>query len=936
MRNIFLIGFLTMALLLVSCAQEDLPPEPRAPGDVSSDAFVGGAYHEGLEELDFAEPTSFSFDPDRIIFTHADDRIPVRLAVEGEQYVYKRGYFTQDGSDDWDSFIFDGDIVRSSNWIKGTAELEGHFDYLDLEPGKYYAVAYACTKVAGSWDCHDNNDPDTEGDWMIQEIIVTKDQCRSDSECYEGQICEDGYCIELPSEPDLPGATSADELKCYETVEEDDELVLGGNRFAYKSSDRPTDISPKVKIKNLENGESYDRSISERAVFKLKNKGQTYVFSSFTNYNVDDYIIKLVTPCDKGTTCSELIEEDDNFVLDGTNFEYKGADKMDDTNPKVRFENEETEETLELTPEVVVYFDLKYEGKTYIFKSVSDYSRKDWDMQLIYPCTLAVEPAKCTTDLADYPCYFDDDGRFDGFLVVGEEAESTDNFAATDIAANMGLMVIDATKLDSEIANVEAQNLISVGNPCVNQVTAELLGNSADCIEGFNPGQGKFILKKHSNGNRALIVAGYSGADTRLMGKILAYRPEILSGTHATCSGTTYSDAVCTTSSSGGSSGGGGYSSFAHIRPSLGDDNAPVIITWFGDYQCPFTKRFFDETLNEIIEEYIDEDEVRLVFRDFPLPHHEEANGAAVAAKCAWAEEDLYWAMADKLFENQAILDEEEFPEWAEEIGIDDDDFIECFEESYSYYSNEIENDFRFGTSLGVLGTPTFFVNGIRVSGAQPMSVFREQIENQLLSAREVDEGSLNLGETKEYYVGGYDWPFELTLAEMDDGAEGIYAVFTLNGESTPRLREGDSHEFSFALGAKVEIKDFLYQDYGGGIKGTDYDFLLPFQIGEYAEEVEEAEEVEVEEPAEEVEEEVVEEIESDSDRDRDGIVDKEDNCPFQPNADQANNDEDLLGDVCDVDDDNDGIYDCGADLECGNEDDDSCPFDPDTTSICI
>jgi hypothetical protein len=104
--------------------------------------------------------------------------------------------------------------------------------------------------------------------------------------------------------------------------------------------------------------------------------------------------------------------------------------------------------------------------------------------------------------------------------------------------------VVDATKLASEIADVQAQNLVVVGGPCVNRVSAQLLGNPSDCTEGFTPGEARVKLWEHANGNMAMLVAGYSGADTRLAGKVVANRPGDLVGTEVVISGPTASSAT--------------------------------------------------------------------------------------------------------------------------------------------------------------------------------------------------------------------------------------------------------------------------------------------------------------------------------------------------------------------------------------------------------
>ncbi len=116
-----------------------------------------------------------------------------------------------------------------------------------------------------------------------------------------------------------------------------------------------------------------------------------------------------------------------------------------------------------------------------------------------------------------------------------------------------------ATKLDSEVADAWAQNLIVVGGPCVNTVAAELMGSPATCTEGFTPGKAVVKLLE-KNGKVAMLVAGYSGADTRLAGKVVAQQPEKLSGMEVEVEGTSLSDVkvgaptVVTTSASDASS----------------------------------------------------------------------------------------------------------------------------------------------------------------------------------------------------------------------------------------------------------------------------------------------------------------------------------------------------------------------------------------------
>lgn len=124
------------------------------------------------------------------------------------------------------------------------------------------------------------------------------------------------------------------------------------------------------------------------------------------------------------------------------------------------------------------------------------------------------------------------------FIEAGAVSSAVD--ARGDLAP---VTVVDATKLDSEVNNVAAQNLIVVGGPCVNTVAAQLLGNPADCTEGFTPGRARVKLFEHANGNVAMLVAGYTGADTRLAGRVIGHRAGELSGMEVEVEGTTYQDA---------------------------------------------------------------------------------------------------------------------------------------------------------------------------------------------------------------------------------------------------------------------------------------------------------------------------------------------------------------------------------------------------------
>jgi len=162
----------------------------------------------------------------------------------------------------------------------------------------------------------------------------------------------------------------------------------------------------------------------------------------------------------------------------------------------------------------------------------------------------------------------------------------------------------------------------------------------------------------------------------------------------------------------------------------LGNANASVTIVEFSDFECPYCGNFFTETLPLITKNYIDTGKVQLFFRDFPLSFHADAEKAAEAAECA-GEQNKFWQMHDKLFENQNALGVDNLKQYAKDIGLDSAQFNSCLDSGKT--APEVQKDLADGQSYGVSGTPTFFINGVEVVGAQPYSAF-EQVINQALS----------------------------------------------------------------------------------------------------------------------------------------------------------------------------------------------------------
>ncbi len=160
-----------------------------------------------------------------------------------------------------------------------------------------------------------------------------------------------------------------------------------------------------------------------------------------------------------------------------------------------------------------------------------------------------------------------------------------------------------------------------------------------------------------------------------------------------------------------------------------GDADAPVTIVEFSEFECPFCAKYYRETLSKIREEYVETGKVKIIFRDFPLSFHQNAQKAAEAAECA-GEQDKYYEMHDKLFEDGVKGGVDSFKEYAKELGLDTEAFNECLDSDAM--AEEVKKDMKDGAAVGVTGTPAFFVNGVMVSGAQPFANFKAVIDAAL------------------------------------------------------------------------------------------------------------------------------------------------------------------------------------------------------------
>lgn len=169
--------------------------------------------------------------------------------------------------------------------------------------------------------------------------------------------------------------------------------------------------------------------------------------------------------------------------------------------------------------------------------------------------------------------------------------------------------------------------------------------------------------------------------------------------------------------------------------PSLGSQDAPVVMVEFSDFQCPACGTFFRETETSLKQKYVDTGKMRIVYRDFPLLNlHPLAQTSAEAAECM-NEQGKFWGFHDQIFRNQESLSVENLKQWAFEEGADMDKFNLCYDSGK--YRSEVQGDFSDGRALNVDSTPTIFIGkkgepAQKLSG-QPRSVIEATIDNLLL-----------------------------------------------------------------------------------------------------------------------------------------------------------------------------------------------------------
>ena len=163
--------------------------------------------------------------------------------------------------------------------------------------------------------------------------------------------------------------------------------------------------------------------------------------------------------------------------------------------------------------------------------------------------------------------------------------------------------------------------------------------------------------------------------------------------------------------------------------PSKGPANAPVTIVEFSDFQCPFCSRLLP-TMEQVHAKY--GDKVRVVFRQFPLSIHPNAQKAAEASLCA-NDQGKFWEMHDAMFKDQQGLGVDGLKAKAATLGLKAEEFNACLDSDK--HAAKVKADFEAGSKVGVTGTPAMFVNGRLISGAVPIDQIAPVIDDELKRA---------------------------------------------------------------------------------------------------------------------------------------------------------------------------------------------------------
>lgn len=166
--------------------------------------------------------------------------------------------------------------------------------------------------------------------------------------------------------------------------------------------------------------------------------------------------------------------------------------------------------------------------------------------------------------------------------------------------------------------------------------------------------------------------------------------------------------------------------------PTLGNNNAPITIVEYSDFQCPYCAKA-EQTLQKLLQNY--GKDIYLVYKQYPLSFHKEAFKASEASLCANEQStEFFWKLHNEMFNDPRHLRVGELKDKAAALGLDKKAFSQCLDSGK--FANQVNADIAEGTRFGVNSTPIFFVNGRLVRGAKPYTEFEKIIKEELATAR--------------------------------------------------------------------------------------------------------------------------------------------------------------------------------------------------------
>ena len=158
--------------------------------------------------------------------------------------------------------------------------------------------------------------------------------------------------------------------------------------------------------------------------------------------------------------------------------------------------------------------------------------------------------------------------------------------------------------------------------------------------------------------------------------------------------------------------------------PTLGPTDAPVKIVEYADYQCPYCKQMHP-LIKRLREEF---PKTQLIYEDFPLPMHANAQKAAEAAHCA-GDQGKFWEFHDEIFDYSGSLDVSNLRGMAKTLKLDQASFDQCLDSGK--HAPDVAKGHIQGAALGITGTPTFFINGHMVTGAAKYETLRDLVAQE-------------------------------------------------------------------------------------------------------------------------------------------------------------------------------------------------------------